>query len=143
MEIATDENEQAVAQAYGKAVAAICAEQPLSADVRLLYNIEHMMQEANSAASFEQYFRWATLDEMSEVCSQLIYLGLSDVAAIVQRALRVAFPNGLPASPEAKDEATDWNEQQECNLAELFNSLEELNGRVMNVLGEYVLRVGA
>jgi len=145
VEIATDEHEQAVARAYEEAMSAVNAEpeEPISEELRLIYNIEHMMQEANSGASFEQYFRWASLEEIREVSSQLRSVGLSDVSAIVERAIGVAFPNGLPTSPEAKDEATEWSPQQESELSELFTSLEELNGRVMNVLGAYALKICA
>jgi hypothetical protein len=143
MEIATEENEQAVARVYEKAMSAVHSAQPLSKELRLVHNIEHMLQEANSGVSFEQYFRWAPLTEICEISQQLNSIGLADVAAIVERAIDVAFPNGLPDSQEAKDEATEWSEEQENKLNELFVPLEELNGRVMNVLGAYVLRVGA
>jgi hypothetical protein len=143
VEFATDENKQAVARAYAAAMSAVNAGQPISEALRLVYNIEHLMQEANSGASFEQYFRWASLDEIREVPGQLRSIGLSDVATIVERAIGIAFPSGLPATHEAKDELTDWSPEQESELGEIFTSLEALNGRVMNVLGEYALRVGA
>lgn len=143
MEIATEEHEQAVARAYGKAMAAVQSEQSISDELRLIHDVEHMMQEANSGASFEQYFRWASLEQIRAIPRQLASIGLPDVAAIVERAIGVAFPNGLPTSYEAKDEATDWSPEQESELSYLFNLLEELNGRVMNVLGAYALRVGA
>ena len=143
MDIATEEHEQAVARAYEKAMSAIRLEQPISDELRLIHNVEHMMQEANSGASFEQYFRWASLDEVREIQGQLTSIGLTDVAAIVERAMAIAFPNGLPSSEEAKQEAVDWRPEQESELGDLFEALEELNGRVMDVLGAYALRVGA
>jgi hypothetical protein len=111
--------------------------------LRLIHDVEHMMQEANSGASFEQYFRWASTDELRNIMGHLRTLGLTDVAEITTDAMRVAFPNGTPSTQEAKDEATDWTPEQESELNRLFTKLEELNGRVMNILGAYARRVGA
>jgi hypothetical protein len=143
MELATEENEQAVARAYEQAMSALHAGKATSPELRLIHDVEHMMQEANSGASFEQYFRWASTDELRNIMGHLRTLGLTDVAEITTDAMRVAFPNGTPSTQEAKDEATDWTPEQESELNRLFTKLEELNGRVMNILGAYARRVGA
>ena len=142
MEIATDENADAVARAYTAAMASIDSGKPISDAARLIFNVEHMMQEANSGVSFADYFRWAELAELREVPGQLNSIDLPDVSDIVARALAAGFPDGLPASDEAKADAMEWTAEQEALLGQLFFELEVLNGRVMNVLGAYVLRMG-
>lgn len=96
-----------------------------------------LSQEVNSGASFEQYFRWASVEEISEVVRRLESLDLSDVAKIVRRAIDVAFPEGLPASNEEKGELTEWTEEQAGRLGTAANEFEEFNGRIINVLATF------
>jgi hypothetical protein len=103
----------------------------------MVYHIEMLSQEVNSGASFEQYFRWASIEEISEVVGCLESLALSDVAQIVRRAIDVAFPNGLPVNDEKKSELTEWTEEQESLLREAANGFEEFNGRIINVLAAF------
>jgi len=110
---------------------------------RSVYLVEHLMQETNSGASFEQYFRWAAIDEIEGILPKLRELGLEDVAALLEQAMSIAFPDGVPKSEEEKYDLTEWSEEQEEALEQFFAPLEELNGRVMNVLGEYASRAGA
>ena len=142
-EISTKENEEAVARIYAAAMDALHGGEPISVEQRVIHDVEHMMQEANSGASFEQYFRWASLDEINAILSHLQRLGLEDVAALVTRAIDVAFPDGVPANEEEKSDATEWTAEQESALGELFEQLEEQNGRVTNTLGAYARRTGA
>ena len=136
-ELAAPEHEEIVGRLYLEAVEALGRGEPIRSELRVVHDVEHLMQEANSGASFEQYFRWASLDEITNIRGHLRQLGLDDVAQLVARALEVAFPNGVPASDEAKSDATEWTPEQEEALAELFPALEEHNGRVMNALGRY------
>ena len=108
----------------------------------MLYDVEHMMQEANSGVSFEQYFRWAAVEELRRIEGHLSDLELVKVLELLRQAMKVAFPRGLPSTEEEKDEATSWQADQAERLAALFDALEDENGRVMNVLGEYARRVG-
>lgn len=142
MEIATEENEQAVALVYKRTLDALIANQSISADERLVHDVEHLMQEANSGASYEQYFRWASISKIATIAANLRFLGLNDVAELTEQAITVAFPNGIPETDEAKEDETDWTSQQEDRLSELFRQLEQQNGRVTNVLGAYARRVG-
>jgi hypothetical protein len=50
-ELSTEENERIVARVYEAAMAVLHAGRPVSAAQRLLHDVEHMMQEANSGAS--------------------------------------------------------------------------------------------
>jgi hypothetical protein len=109
----------------------------LAAADLMVYHIEMLSQEVNSGASFEQYFRWASIEEISEAVGRLESLALSDVAQIVRRAIDVAFPNGLPATDEEKSELTEWTEEQEELLGTAANEFEEFNGRIINVLAAF------
>jgi len=142
-ELSTKENERIVSSVYEAAMKELQAERPISAAQRLIHDIEHMMQEVNSGASFEQYFRWASLDEIARICEHLRTVGLEDLSSLVAQALAVAFPGGLPSTDDEKSGATDWTPEQGKLLATLFPRLEELNGRVTNVLGAYAKRAGA
>lgn len=142
-EISTEENERIVSRVYEAAMNELHAGRPVSAAQRLIHDVEHMMQEVNSGASFEQYFRWATLDEIAQIRDHLRTVGLQDVSSLVSQAIGVAFPNGFPSTEEEKSDATDWTPAQEEALAGLFTRLEEENGRVTNVLGAYAKQSGA
>ena len=111
--------------------------QELDAAALMVYHIEMLSQEVNSGASFEQYFRWASVAEISEAVDRLESLALSDVAHIVRRAIEVAFPNGVPATDEEKNDLTEWTEKQEEILSVLATEIEEFNGRIINVLAEF------
>ena len=95
------------------------------------------MQEVNSAVSFEGYFRWSSLDEIGRIREQLRAVGLGRILELTERAIQFAFPQGIPTTEEEKRNATEWTPEQEERLASLFEDLEEQNGHVTNVLGEY------
>jgi hypothetical protein len=138
---ATRANENAVSRAYDEALAILHAGGELGAELRILYGIEHLFQEANSGGSFDQFFRWADVDEIAAVVGQLEALGLVEVAAIAREAIVVAFPDGIPANDDAQSEATDaWSPAQEDALTSLFERLEEHNAHVTNTLGAHALR---
>jgi len=103
----------------------------------MVYHIEMLAQEVNSGASFEQYFRWATVEEIAEAVSRLESLGLPEVARIVGRAIKVAFPKGVPATDEEKRELTEWSDKQDELLVTAANEFEEFNGRIINVLATF------
>lgn len=136
-EMSTTENEELVSRVYTKALQVREDGRQLDAADLMVYHIEMLSQEVNSGASFEQYFRWASVSEISEAADRLESLALSDVAHIVRRAIDVAFPNGLPPTDEEKSELTEWTEEQEELLSALAQQLEELNGRIINVLAAF------
>ena len=92
---------------------------------------------ANSGASFEQYFRWASVEEIGRVVPALRTVGLLDVAELTEKAIQVAFPKGIPSTDEEKADLTDWSEAQDERLRELFPAFEEQNGRITNVLAAF------
>lgn len=136
-EISTPENEQLVARVYGEAMSALDEGKHVSAPALVVHDVEHLMQEVNSAVSFEGYFRWSSLDEIGRIREQLRAVGLSRVLELTERAIQFAFPEGIPATEEEKRDATEWTSEQGERLASLFEDLEEQNGHVINVLGEY------
>jgi hypothetical protein len=109
----------------------------VSAAALVVHDVEHLMQEVNSGASFEQYFRWSSLDEIGRIREQLRVVGLSRILELTERAIQLAFPEGIPTTEEEKRNATEWTPEQEERLASLLDDLEEQNGHVTNVLGEY------
>lgn len=143
MEKSTQENEAIVSRIYEEALGFDGDLSRLSTTQRVVYLVEHLMQEVNSGASFEQYFRWATVDEIKQVQPILGELGLSDVQRILSVAIDVAFPDGFPQTDEQKEDFTDWSEEQEEELEKLFNQVEDFNGRVTNTLGHLALRADA
>lgn len=137
MEMATSENEELVSRVYTQALQDRHDGRKLAAADLMVYHIEMLSQEVNSGASFEQYFRWASVEEISEVVGRLESLALSDVAQIVRRAIDVAFPNGLPATDEEKSGLTEWTEEQEEHLGTAATEFEEFNRRIINVLAAF------
>jgi hypothetical protein len=136
-EISTPESEERVGRVYTRALEARSEGRALAPVDQVVYEVEMLSQEVDSGASFEQYFRWASVDEISRIVARLEALGLSEVAALAARAIAVAFPGGIPASPEEKDEQTDWSADQEDRLGALAGEFEEWNGRIMNALADF------
>jgi uncharacterized protein DUF4375 len=136
-EMSTTENEELVSRVYTQALQDRQDGRKLAPADLMVYHIEMLSQEVNSGASFEQYFRWASVEEISGVASRLESLGLSEVAPIVRRAIKVAFPKAVPASDEEKNELTEWSEKQQELLAAAATEFEEFNGRIINVLAAF------
>jgi hypothetical protein len=136
-EMSTSENEDLVSRVYTQALQDRNDGRDLAAADLMVYHIEMLSQEVNSGASFEQYFCWASVAEISEAVSRLESLGLSEVARIVRRAIDVAFPGGVPATDDKKSELTEWTEEQEQGLAAAANAFEDFNGRIINVIAEF------
>jgi hypothetical protein len=138
--MSTSENEELVSRVYTQALQDRQDGRELAPADLMLYHIEMLSQEVNSGASFEQYFRWASVEEISEAVDRLTSLGLSEVAQIVGRAIDIAFPNGVPATDEEKCELTEWTDDQEKLLGALAAEFEEFNGPIINVLAAFYRR---
>lgn len=143
MEIGTHENESIVRAVCDRVLAATAADKPVSPSDQLIYDIDYLVMEANSGDSYEQYFRWATTEAIVRVVPALRGLGLDEVATLTEQAIAIAFPRGVPGDPSAKSEATNWSNEQEKTLHQLFKRMEEHNGRITNVLGRYASSVEA
>jgi hypothetical protein len=136
-EMATEENEELISRVYTQALQDRSDGRELAPSDLVVYEIEMLSQEVNSGASFEQYFRWASVAEIAGVVARLEALGLPEVARLAGRAIAIAFPGGIPDSDEAKDELTDWTDDQEASLGELASEFEQWNGRIINVLASF------
>lgn len=138
MEQSTVENETRVAKVYSAVLHAQNAGKIISAQAELVNQIEMLSQEVNSGASFEQYFRWARVTRDSRVLQYLKDLGLPEVCEIVERAFKVAFPNGIPEDDDDYDLCLEWSAEQELQLANLFAEFETWNGVITNRLGQFI-----
>lgn len=141
--ISTPENEALVAAVYARCLEDRSEGRDLSPAQEFLYEVEMLCQEVNSGASFEQYFRWASLDEIQRAPARLEELGLPALARLVRSATAVAFPGGLPASEAEVDELTEWSEEQEAELALLADEFSDSNGLLANTLADWYRRAGA
>jgi hypothetical protein len=138
MEQGTDENATRLDNVYSAVLDALNAGKTISAEAELVYQVEMLSQEVNSGASFEQYFRWARVTRDSRILQYLKDLGLPEVCEIVERAIKAAFPDGIPEDDDDYDQCLDWGEEQERQLASLFAEFEPFNGIVINKLGRFI-----
>lgn len=143
MEISSEESEATVRRICEHVSAAHEAGRIVTPEQQLIYDVDYLAMEANSGASYEQYFRWASLAEIRRIVNALRTAGLGDVADLTERAIGVAFPMGIPATDEEKSDLTDWSEDQERELKDLFSELEEKMGHITNTLAAFAARVGA
>lgn len=137
MEMSSADNEATVRAVCDAVSAAREGGRAISAAHQAIYDVDYLLAEVNSGASFEQYFRWASLEEIARIVPALRTVGLDDVAELTENAMQVAFPQGLPATPAEHDDATQWTDQQEDTLGKLFPAFEDQNGRITNVLAAY------
>ncbi len=75
-EQSTEENEKLVQEVYTAAMTRVHSDQSLEEPERMVWEIEGLMQEVNSGASYEQYFRWRPVSEISVIVARLYGLGL-------------------------------------------------------------------
>lgn len=133
-ELSTEENEKLVQEVYSQAMNRVHSGQSLEERDRVVWEIEGLSQEVNSGASYEQYFRWRPVSEISTIVARLRKAGLPEVADLTQQAIQTAFPGGVPKTDEGKEDLTGWSEAQESELQQLADQFTEYNGRIGNVL---------
>ncbi len=117
------ENEELVRNVCDKVYGKLQSGEPVANDLLMVYEIDYLLMEVNSGASFEQYFRWANVEQINRIVSFLQITGLSDIA---------------PESDIEKSDQTDWTEDQESVLAKFFGEFEENNDQITDVLAEYI-----
>jgi len=142
METGTEANDVLVRRICMEVAAAAAADTPVPSWMQRIADVDQLVMEVNSGASFEQYFRWASLAEIERIVPVLRETGLPDVAAITEDAIDTAFPGGLPTDVEALEAATLWSDEQALRLHELFQRFEDYNGHITNVLGAYATAHG-
>ena len=136
-ETSTPDSEERIGRVYARALEARAAGRELAPADLVVYEVEMLSQEVNSGASYEQYFRWASVDEISRIAARLDALALPEVAELTLAAIAVAFPGGIPGSDAEKDGLTDWSPEQADRLVALAGRFEEWNGRIINALAEF------
>ena len=142
VEVASEENCNLVSKAYTRIMEDVHAEKPVSDEENFIFQIELLSQEVNSGASFEQYFRWVGKRELDQILGHVKGLDLPPVYDIVEEALAIAFPNGVPEDDDEYEECTDWSETQEEKLSELFEKFEAFNGAITNKLAKCIKEKG-
>lgn len=140
MEMSTPENEALVGDVYARLLQDRAEGRTLAPPEQMLYEVEMLSQEVNSGASFEQYFRWASIAEIQAAAGRLETLGQAEAARLTREAIAVAFPRGLPATEAEMDELTDWTEAQEARLADLAEAFTDFNGAITNALADWYRR---
>lgn len=136
-EMSTPENEALVSRIYTRALQDRAEGRDLPGPVQMVYEVEMLSQEVNSGASFEQYFRWASLAEITQAAVRLEKLGLPEPARIIRAAIQSGFPSGLPASEAEMDELTEWIPEQEARLSQLADEFTDYNGAITNALAAF------
>jgi Domain of unknown function (DUF4375) len=144
MEISTEENEKLVKSICDGVSTADKNNTPVHESHRLIEEIDNFSMEVNSGASFEQYFRWARLEQIARIVNQLEAVGLTEAAEITSEAISVAYPDGLPPIPDDKVSLASWDgsEEQYDRLRELADRLIEYNGTMINKLADYARHIG-
>jgi hypothetical protein len=135
--MSTAENEELVSRVYTQALEDREQGRAIDPATLMVYHIEMLSQEVNSGASFEQYLRWASVDEIAQVADRLESLKLAEVAKLVRQAIAVAFPDGVPSSDEEKNDLTEWTVAQEERLVALAGEFEQFNGRIINRIADF------
>ena len=143
MEQSTPEDEAIVRRVCDLVTAAKESGAAVTTDQQIIYDVDYLLTEANSGASFEQYFRWASVAEIRRVKKALLAVDLGDIAQLYERALQMAFPKGIPSTDAEKSDLTEWSAEQDQALGDLFPAFEDKNGRITNVLAAYAKRVAA
>lgn len=142
MEISTEENANLLSAVYERVMGIVHAEKHVSEHENYIYQVELLSQEVNSGASFEQYFRWVGKAELDQIVGYVRMLDIPEIVIIVEEAIKVAFPNGIPEEDDKYEECTEWSDTQEGRLEELFELFEEYNGAITNRLGVFIKEKG-
>jgi len=143
METSSEATEAIVRRVCDTVAAAVEAKVVVRPEHQHIYDVDYLVMEVNSGASFEQYFRWASVAEIHRIVPALRVVGLDEIAELVEQAIDIAFTGRIPADEETKSDLTEWTEEQERGLEALFPVLEEQNGLIMNTLAAYATRIGA
>ena len=110
---------------------------PETDEMQIFYDVYCLDMEIGSAASFEQYFRWSGKEQVDEILNQLREVGLQEIIVSVKKAIDIAFPNGVPEDRDTYQECTDWTEEQNDELTELYEKEENIHALIEEKLAEY------
>ena len=136
--MSSEENVNILSDVYERVMEKVHAENDVSDQENYVFQVELLSQEVNSGASFEQYFRWVSKADLDQIVSYIRKLEIPELVNIVEEAIKVAFPNGVPDDDDEYEECTEWSDAQEKRLESLFKSFEEYNGIITNRLVEFI-----
>jgi hypothetical protein len=106
-------------------------------EMRLFFDVYCFDMELGSGASYDQYFHWASKLNVESILKQLEAIGLEALVESTSKAIKVAFPNGIPTSEDEFEDCLDWSEKQEDVLVELYEKEENLHALVEEKLAEF------
>jgi len=140
MEISTEENEVRVRSVCEVVERAIKAGKQVQPYQQTIYDIDYLLSEVNSGASFEQYFRWASVEKIKRIQKALNTVDLKEVLELTKQAIKIAFPNGIPNDEDEKNNLTYWSEEQEESLDNLFKPFLDATEKITNTLAHYAMK---
>jgi len=118
------------------------AKPPETEELSLFKDVYDLDLEIGSGASFDQYFVWASPEQIQRIVSQLEYLELHEHARITQAAIDVAFPKGAPKSYSEKESEFDivesWEDHRGPKLEALYWEFSNV-GHLTEPLYEFVI----
>ncbi len=110
---------------------------PATPEMETFFEIYCLDMEIGSGGSFEQYFRWSGKKEVDRIVTQLEEAGLYAIIETTKKAIEIAFPDGVPEDQDSYEECTDWSDEQEEKLDELYEREECIHGLIEEKLAEY------
>jgi len=108
--VSRDDAYQVVRAVAGNLIGKIgepAAKPPETDALKLFYDLYDLDLEIGSGASFDQYFVWASPEQIQRIVGQLEYLELYEHARIAQAAIDVAYPKGAPQTYAEKESEFD------------------------------------
>jgi len=98
-------------------------------------DVDLLLMEVNSGASFEQYFLWTSVERISRIVDVLQRVGLPEVATLTDQAVEVGFPDGLPHSDDEKErQVAMFDGDQTSRLVELARQFTVHNAKIESAL---------
>lgn len=115
---------------------------PETPELQLFSDVYSLDLEIGSGASFEQYFRWSDKNQVERILDQLAQIGLPQIRETTRQAIQVAFPDGVPEKACEYQNYTNWSEEQENLLKELYENEPEIHSIIERKLAEFVREKG-
>ena len=112
---------------------------------KIVYLIESYNMEINSGMDFIQWFRWSGPDELKETSGALKEVGLTTSSDICMEALKLVFPEGLPATVDDIEgiidslEDDDEKESLREKLEALAERQEQQNYQLTTTLAAWIV----
>ena len=111
--------------------------EPNTDELRLFFDVYCFDMEIGSGGSFDQYFQWATKEQIDRILDQLKEIGLESIADSTKSAIEVAFPHGVPNNEDEFDECLEWTEEQEDVFVDLYENDENIHSLIEEKLAKY------